>query len=65
MSEFKITKLFIHKVYTPNWSEEAFVIKKFKNTVPWTYFIKDLNGEEIIGTFYEKNSKRLIKKNLE
>ena len=39
---------------TPNWSEEVFVIKKVKNTVPWTYVINDLNGEEIIGTFYEK-----------
>ena len=42
------------KSYTPNWSEEEFVIKKVKNTVPWTYVINDLNGEEIIGTFYEK-----------
>ena len=25
------------KGYTPNWSEEIFVIKKVKNTVPWTY----------------------------
>ena len=31
-----------------------FVIKKIKNTVPWTYVINDLNGEEIFGTFYEK-----------
>ena len=38
----------------PNCSEEVFVIKKVKNTVPWTYIINDLNGEEIIGTFYEK-----------
>ena len=38
----------------PNWSEEVFVIKKVKNTIPWTYVINDLNGEEIIGTFYEK-----------
>ena len=42
------------KGYMPNWSEELFVIKKIKNTVPWTYIINDLNGEEIIGTFYEK-----------
>ena len=42
------------KGYTPNWSEEIFVIKKVKNTVPWTYVINDLNGEEIMGTFYEK-----------
>ena len=41
------------KGYMPNWSEETFVIKKIKNTVPWTYVINDLNGEEIIGTFYE------------
>ena len=42
------------KGYMPNWSEEVFVIKKVKNTVPWTYVINDLNGEEIMGTFYEK-----------
>ena len=41
------------KGYTPNWSE-VFVIKKGKNTVSWTYVINDLNGEEIIGAFYEK-----------
>ena len=42
------------KGYTPNWSEEVFVVSKIKNTVLWTYVINDLNGEEIIGTFYEK-----------
>ena len=42
------------KGYTLNWSEEVFVIKKVKNTVPWTHVISDLKGEEIIGTFYEK-----------
>ena len=51
------------KGYMPNWSEEVFVIKKVKNTIPWTYAINDLNGEEIIGTFYEK--KKQIKKNSE
>ena len=42
------------KGYTPNWSEKVFVIKEVKNTVPWTYAINDLNSEEIIGTFHEK-----------
>ena len=42
------------KGYTSNWSEEVFAIKKVKNTVPWTYVIKDLNGEEITRKFYEK-----------
>ena len=42
------------KGYMPNWSEEVFIISKIENTVPWTYVINDLNGEEIIGRFYEK-----------
>ena len=36
-----------------NWSEEIFIIKKIKNTVPWTYVINNLNGEDITATFYE------------
>ena len=44
------------KRYVPNWSEEVFVIKKLKNSLPWTYVISDLNGEEIVGTFYKKES---------
>ena len=46
------------KGYTPNWSEEVFVIKEIKNTVPWTYVINDLNGEEITGTFYKNELQR-------
>ena len=45
------------KGYTPNWSEEIFMIKK--NTVPRTYVINDLNDEEIIGTFYEKELQKI------
>ena len=33
------------KMYTSNWSEDVFAIKKVKNTVPRTYVINDLNGE--------------------
>ena len=50
------------KGYTPNWSEEVFVISKIKNTVPWTYVINDLNGEEITGTFYEKELQKTNQK---
>ena len=50
------------KGYTPNQSEEVFVIKKVKNTVPWSYIINDLNGEGIIGTFYEKELQKTNKK---
>ena len=42
------------KGYTPNWSEEVFVIKKVKNTVAWTNVINDLNGDQIIGIFFVK-----------
>ena len=42
------------KEYTENWSEEIFVVSKIKNSVPWTYVISDLDGEEIDETFYEK-----------
>ena len=40
------------KSYTPNWPEEVNLIKKDENTVPWAYVINDLNGKEIVGTFY-------------
>ena len=52
------------KGYVPNWSEEIFVIKKVKNTVLWTYVINDLNGEEIIGSFYEKEFQKTNQKEL-
>ena len=42
------------KGYSPNWSEEIFVIKEIKNTVPWTYVISNLNGKKIVGSFYKK-----------
>ena len=42
------------KGYTPNWLEEVFVIKNVENTVPWTYVISNLNGDEIIGAFHNK-----------
>ena len=42
------------KGYTPNWSEEIFVVKNIKNTVPWTYVISDFNEEKFMGSFYEK-----------
>ena len=47
-------KTIFAKGYTPNSPEDVFVIKEVKNIVPWTYVIKDVNGEEIIGTFYGK-----------
>ena len=58
---FKCKNIFA-KGYTPNWSEEAFVVSKIKNQVPWTYVINDLNGKETIGTFYEKELQKTDQK---
>ena len=52
------------KGYAPNWSEEIFVIKEIKNTVPSTYVTIDLNGEEIIGSFYEEKLQKTNQKEL-
>ena len=52
MLEFEITKTFLLKD-TLHWSEKVFVVTKIKNTVPSTYLISDLNGEEVTGSFYE------------
>ena len=41
------------KGYTPNWTEEIFLIDKIQSTNPITYRLKDLNNEEIQGSFYE------------
>ena len=41
-------------IFAKGYLKEIFEIKGIKNTVPWTYVINDLNGEEIVGTFYEK-----------
>ena len=53
------------KGYTQNWSEEDFVVSKYKNTVPLTYMISDLNGEKITGSFCEKELQKTSQKILE
>ena len=40
--------------YDSSYSEEVFVIKKVKNTVPWPYVISDLKDKKIVGTIYGK-----------
>ena len=58
-------KIIFSKFNTPNWYEETFVIKSAKNTVPQTYFISDLNEEEIVVTFYKKELQKTFKKSLD
>ena len=54
--------MFFAKGYALNWSEEIFVVKKNKKYVAWTYVISDLNGEKIVGSFYEKEFQKTNQK---
>ena len=51
ISKYRI-KVF-DKGYTPNWTEEIFLIDKIQSTDPITCRLKDLNNEEIQGSFHE------------
>ena len=50
------------KIQTLNFYEQVFAVSKIKNTVPWAPVTNDLNGEAIIGTFYEKELQKTNKK---
>ena len=49
----KYNRKVFDKGYTPNWTDEIFLINKIQSTNPITYRLKDLNNEEIQGSFYE------------
>ena len=53
----KYKSIFV-KGYVPNWSEEVFVIAKFRNAAPWKYVITIL----IVAAFYEKKLKKTNQK---
>ena len=57
ISKFK--NIFV-KGYTPNWSSEIFIVDKVNDTVPYTYNLKDLNDEEILGSFYDRELQKTI-----
>ena len=57
ISKFK--KIFA-KGYAPNWSSEIFIVDKVNVTIPYTYNLKDLNDEEIIGSFYDQELQNTI-----
>ena len=48
------------KGYTPNWSSEIFIVDKVNGTVPYTYNLKDLNDEETLGSFYDRELQKTI-----
>lgn len=47
------------KKYLPNWSTEVFTIRKVKLTNPTTYLLKDENGKDILGCFYQEQLQKV------
>ena len=66
MSEYQTIKILLQEALLQIGLKKFLWLKKVKNTAPWTFVISDLDGEQIIGTFYKKkNYIKKIKKNLE
>ena len=61
---FKYKNIFA-KGYTPNWSEEVFVISKIKNKFHRHMLLMILMVKKLLEHFMKNNCKRPIKKNLE
>jgi hypothetical protein len=53
-----VKKDVFRKDYLPRWTEELFTVPAIQYTDPTTYKVKDLNGEEIKGTFYEQKMQK-------
>ena len=49
------------KGYTSKWSEQIYVIYDIKSSNVHHYYLKDLNGDELDGTFYQEE---LLKTNM-
>ena len=45
------------KGFTPNWTEEVFIISSVKTTKLPTYTTEDMLGEPVQGNFYEQELK--------
>jgi hypothetical protein len=53
-------KNIFEKGSTENWTKEIFIVTAVKNTYPVTYKIKDLHGEDILGSFYSQELQKTI-----
>ena len=56
---------FIKKILQKAMLQIVLLLYYAPNTIPRTYVISDLTGEEIVGTFYKKELQKQIKKSLE
>ena len=55
-----VMKRHFEKGYTPNWTEEVFIIDQVLRTSPLTYRIRDLMDEHIQGSFYEQQLQKAV-----
>ena len=62
MSGFQSNKIFLLRDILQIGVKKSLSLKKIKNTVPWTYVLSDLNEEEIVRSFYEKELQRTNQK---
>ena len=53
ISAWKRQRLF-DKGFSPNWTEEIFILDESLETDPVTYELVDLKGEKVTGSFYEE-----------
>ena len=54
MPEYQTIKILLQEALLQIGLKKFLWLKKVKNTAPWTFVISDLDGEQIIGTFYKK-----------
>lgn len=51
-------KHLFEKGYTPNWTVEVFKVQRIQSTNPPTYFLVDMNGNDIRGAFYAEELRK-------
>ena len=63
--QVRISKLkgIFSKGYTPNWTEEIFIVDSLVPRNPPVYTLKDLNNENIEGTFYTEELQKVVQDN--
>lgn len=62
--QVRITKsrMVFKKSYLPSWSEEIFTVSRVLNTIPYTYKLKDYNGDELTGSWYAFEIQQVLSK---
>ena len=62
MLQFEDMKKFLLEDMLQFCPKQFLLLAKLQSIVPWTWVINDLSGEEIIGTFYEKELQKTNQK---